>query len=92
MQRKKGVFIAFEGLDGSGSSTQVDILVRNLNSLGIKSISTKEPTNNIVGGVIRGVLTKEWQTSPGGLQLLFAADRAHHLEHKILPNLKKTES
>ena len=88
MPRKKGVFIAFEGLDGSGSSTQVEILTKNLNSLGIQSIATKEPTNNIVGGLIRGVLTKEWRTSPEGLQLLFAADRAHHLKFEILPALE----
>lgn len=89
MANKKRVFIAFEGLDGSGSSTQVEILKKNLNNLGLQTISTKEPTNNIVGGLIRGVLTREWQTTPEGLQLLFAADRAHHLKNKILPNLKK---
>lgn len=81
----KGKFIAFEGLDGSGSSTQVELLVKNLNKSGHAAFVTKEPTNNIVGGLLRGLLTKEWQTSSEGFQLLFAADRAHHLKREILP-------
>lgn len=84
-----GLFIAFEGLDGSGSSTQVDLLKDQLCSLGYPSFTTKEPTNNIVGGLIRGLLTKEWQTTPEGFQLLFAADRAHHLKSKVIPMLEK---
>jgi len=82
---ESGKFIVFEGLDGSGSSTQVELLVKNLNKLGHKSFVTKEPTNNIVGGLLRGLLTKEWQTTSEGFQLLFAADRAHHLKREILP-------
>jgi len=85
----RGKFIAFEGLDGSGSSTQVDILAKRLNQAGIKTLVTKEPTNNIIGGLIRGLLTHQWQSSPEGFQLLFAADRAHHLKWEILPALEK---
>ncbi len=84
----KGKFIVFEGLDGSGSSTQVDLLVHNLNKSGHKSFATKEPTNNIVGGLLRGLLTKEWSTTSEGFQLLFAADRAHHLKREILPAIE----
>jgi dTMP kinase len=85
----KGVFIAFEGLDGSGSSTQVDLLVRNLKALGYSAFGTKEPTNNIVGGLIRGQLTGDWKASMECLQLLFAADRAHHLNREIVPSLRQ---
>lgn len=85
----KGVFIAFEGLDGSGSSTQVDLLVRNLKSVGYLAFGTKEPTNNIVGGLIRGQLTGDWKAGMECLQLLFAADRAHHLDREIIPSLKQ---
>lgn len=84
-----GLFIAFEGLDGSGSSTQVDLLARNINRVGRVAITTKEPTNNLIGGLIRGVLTKQWTISAEGLQLLYAADRSHHLKHEIIPNLEK---
>jgi len=84
----KGLFIAFEGLDGSGSSTQVDLLAKNLRKSGKKALTTKEPTNNLIGGLIRGVLTKQWTISAEGLQLLYAADRSHHLEHEIIPNLE----
>ena len=85
---KRGKFIVFEGLDGSGSSTQCELLKNYLAMRGIKSIVTKEPTNNMVGGLIRGVLTHDWSISPRGLQLLFSADRAHHLEKEIMPALK----
>lgn len=84
-----GKFIVIEGLDGSGSSTQVDLLVKYLNQNGKKAYSTKEPTNNLVGGLLRGLLTKEWTISPEGFQLLFAADRAHHLKREIIPLLEK---
>lgn len=83
-----GLFIALEGLDGSGSSTQVDLLAHNLNQAGAFAFGTKEPTNNLIGGLIRGALTKDWQPTPVCLQLLFAADRAHHLEKEIIPNIK----
>lgn len=84
-----GLFIAFEGLDGSGSSTQVDLLAKKLNEIGYYAFGTKEPTNNLVGGLIRGALTHDWKASPECLQLLFAADRAHHLQREIIPNLEK---
>lgn len=84
-----GIFIAFEGLDGSGSSTQADLLVKRLSAGGLYAFATKEPTNNLVGGLIRGALTSDWKASPECLQLLFAADRAHHLHREILPSLAK---
>lgn len=82
-------FIAFEGLDGSGSSTQIKLLADYLNKKGLKVHTTKEPTNNLIGGLVRGQLTKQWKSSQTCLQLLFSADRAHHLEIEIDPALKK---
>ena len=84
-----GKFIVFEGLDGSGQSTQAQLLKDFLMKRGHKVHLTKEPTSNLIGGLIRGQLTNEWKTSPECLQLLFAADRAHHLEKEIIPLLKK---
>jgi len=83
-----GKFIVFEGLDGAGSSTQIDKLAASLKKEGRNPVVTKEPTNNIIGGLIRGQLTKDWNSSMECLQLLFAADRAHHLDRLIIPALK----
>jgi dTMP kinase len=82
------LFIALEGLDGSGQSTQVDLLAQRLGQDG-KTVVTKEPTNSLIGGLIRGQLTKDWSSTQECLQLLFAADRAHHLEKVIEPALAK---
>lgn len=82
------LFIAFEGLDGSGQSTQAELLAARMNQ-GSKVVLTKEPTNNLIGGLIRGQLTHDWSSTPECLQLLFAADRAHHLGRLINPALEK---
>lgn len=82
-KNKKADFIVFEGLDGSGQSTQAENLFEFLKKRGDKVYLTKEPTNGIIGGLIRGQLKKEWKSSPECLQLLFAADRAHHQEKEI---------
>ncbi len=84
-----GRFIVFEGLDGSGQSTQVSLLADRLKRDGHKVHVTKEPTNNLIGGLIRGALTHEWKASNQVLQLLYAADRGHHLEREIIPALEK---
>ncbi len=84
-----GFFVVFEGLDGSGSSTQAQLLERYFKMKRRAVMSTKEPTNNLIGGLIRGQLTHEWKSSMECLQLLFAADRAHHLEKEIIPALRK---
>jgi len=85
----KGKFIVFEGIDGAGLTTQANLLENYLKSKGYDVILTKEPTNNLIGGLIRAALKKEWITSNKTLQLLFSADRAHHLEREIIPALEK---
>lgn len=89
MTISRGKFVAFEGLDGSGSTTQIFLLVERLNREGHKTFATKEPTNNLIGGLIRGLLTKEWSISSEGFQLLFSADRAHHLDREVMPELER---
>ncbi|MBZ1348207.1 MAG: dTMP kinase [Candidatus Nealsonbacteria bacterium] len=84
-----GKFIAFEGLDGSGQSTQANVLKDFLTETGNQAFLTKEPTNNIIGGLIRGQLTNNWKTDPKCLQLLFSADRAFYLEKEVIPLLEK---
>lgn len=85
----KGKFIVFEGLDGSGSTTQSHRLVSFLKSQKKRVHETKEPTSYLMGGLIRSWLASDWSSSPICLQLLFTADRAHHLEKEIIPLLKK---
>lgn len=83
-----GLFIAVEGLDGSGSSTHAALLAGLLEKEGYRVFLTKEPTNNLIGGLIRAQLTGEWQAEAEALQLLFTADRAQHLRHEIVPALE----
>lgn len=83
------MFIAFEGLDGSGSSTQSRLLAERLEKNGKPSLLTKEPTSDSpIGKLIREVLQHKWSASPEGLQLLFSADRAEHLKNEIEPALE----
>jgi dTMP kinase len=84
----EGKFIVFEGLDGSGLSTQSSLLKNYLIKKGKTVILTKEQTDNAIGGLIKSALKKDFSTSPLALQLLFAADRAHHLAKEIEPALK----
>jgi len=91
-----GKFIVFDGLDGSGLSTQASLLVDFLNKRKGKlkfgeagSWLTKEPTKSLIGGLINAQLDHCWRSSPECLQLLFSADRAFHLEKEIIPLLKK---
>lgn len=86
---KKGKFIVFEGLDGSGQSTQISLLEKYLKDKDIKFHTTSEPSGNLLGGLIRSILTKQWKLSNTGIQLLYAADRAHHLESEVWPAMEK---
>jgi len=87
--KKKGKFIVIEGIDGAGKSTQARLIFNYLKKRRKKVHLTSEPTNYIIGGLIKSCLTHDWKTSPECLQLLFSADRAYHLEKEILPLLKK---
>lgn len=91
-----GKFIVFDGLDGSGQSTQAGALVDFLNESKQKlkfghtgAYLTKEPTSSLIGGLIRSQLTHDWKSSQECLQLLFSADRVHHLEKEIIPLLER---
>jgi dTMP kinase len=77
---ERGRFIVFEGLDGAGTSTQIELLANFLRLKGIDAAVTREPTDGPVGSVVRRVLRKELPLDPAALALLFAADRIDHLE------------
>lgn len=84
-----GKFIVVEGIDGSGKTTQAKLLVNKLKILGKKVFLTKEPTDGVVGQLIKKIISKEIQVPKTSIQYLFAADRVIHLEEVIIPKLKE---
>jgi dTMP kinase len=85
-----GKFIVFEGLDGSGQTTQVSRLGYFLSSEGISVVSTKEPTmDSEAGRRIREILDEKEKIEPLELQKLFVQDRREHLDNLIIPALKE---
>ncbi len=79
---KKNLFIAFEGIDGSGKSTQVKLLSENLQKAGHKVHSTFEPTSSPIGKMIRDIFSNKMQADHKTIAGLFVADRLHHLLNK----------
>lgn len=75
----RGKFIVFEGIDGSGKSTQIEMLKSHLEETGIEVYVTTEPSSREIGKLIRNVLTKEFVTSEETLAALFVADRLDHI-------------
>jgi len=85
----RGKFITFEGIDGSGKSTQLEILADGLRSRGIDVLTTREPGGTSLGYKLREVfLESEEAVTPLAELLLFAADRAQHVENLIKPALE----
>jgi len=83
-----GNYYSFEGIDGSGKTTQVQKLASYCKQAGKEVIVTKEPTHNTIGELIHKVIYKEISMPSMALQHLFAADRALHLEEEVIPALK----
>ena len=84
----KGKFISIEGIDGCGKSTHAKLLMRWLRSHGRKVVITDEPTNDVIGRVIKRVLRGELKLPIAAEALLFAADRVQHISDVIEPALK----
>ncbi|HEY5247062.1 MAG TPA: dTMP kinase [Dermatophilaceae bacterium] len=87
----RGVFIALEGGDGAGKSTQARLLCAWLEELGHTVVVTREPGGTAFGRTIRELVLHGDHVAPRAEALLFAADRAHHVETKILPALGRGE-
>ena len=87
----RGKFITFEGLDGSGKSTQVDKLARSLRSHGLSVTVTREPGGTTTGERIREVLlhSATCGLSPLTEMALMFASRAQHIHEVILPALSE---
>jgi dTMP kinase len=88
---KKNYFIAFEGIDGSGKSTQIRLLSEKLNEAGYKVYSTFEPTDSPIGSLIRKIFKGEMEADHKTIAALFLADRLDHLLNKSNGILKKIE-
>lgn len=87
----KGFFITFEGVEGSGKSTQINLLAEKLKKVGKEVVLTREPGGTNLGEKIRDLLL-----DPNNIDmdnraeiLLYAADRAQHVKKKIIPALKE---
>ena len=75
----RGQFFALEGIDGSGKSTQLTLLARRLEEAGIPCLTTCEPTDRLIGRLLRQVLTGQVKCDSRVVAPLFAADRLDHL-------------
>lgn len=85
-----GKFFVIEGLDGSGKSAQVDLVIDYLREKGKEVVVTKEPTiDSDAGKKIKQALKKEIIIEPLELQGLYVQDRKEHLEKKVIPALKE---
>lgn len=86
----KGVFITFEGIEGSGKSTQLEFLARELESKGLEVLKTQEPGGTKIGAMIRKILLdpKNKEIGPMTELMLYGASRAQHLKEVILPAIK----
>ncbi len=88
---KHNLFIALEGIDGSGKSTQTKLLEQSLIAKGLKVYATFEPTNGPIGSMIRSVLRGELKMDERAVAGLFVADRLDHLLNEENGILKKLE-
>lgn len=80
MQEKKtGNFIVFEGIDGSGKSTQVQLLKNRLARMGVPFYATFEPTDSPIGSLIHQMMTGRVVSDNKVVAALFVADRLDHL-------------
>jgi dTMP kinase len=86
-----GVFIVFEGGDGVGKTTQVDLLSGWLTNAGHEVIKTFEPGDTAVGAMIRRIVLDPatGEMSPRAEALLYAADKAQHLFSVVRPALQR---
>jgi len=87
-----GLFVVLEGIDGAGTTTQAERLCAALRAEDVRATVTREPSDGPIGTLIRQALTGRVSLPNGGgplnahtLALLFAADRADHLEAQVLP-------
>lgn len=89
-----GNLIVFEGVEGAGKSTQVELLAESLREGGRRVVVTREPGGSALGIEIRRLVMDVRDPSPAPLTelLLYLADRAQHLAEVIVPALESGET
>lgn len=89
---KKGLFITFEGTDGCGKTTQIELLKRYLEEKGYKVVLTREPGAKGLGEKLREILLNyDGDVSSNCESFLFLADRAQHIDMLIKPAIERGE-
>ena len=86
------MFVTFEGLDGSGKSTQAELLRARLEAEGEEVVATREPGGTELGEQIRDLVLHGGHVTPWAEALLYAASRAQHVEEVIRPALERGAS
>jgi dTMP kinase len=89
MNVNRGTFIAFEGIDGCGKSTQLERLARALEAAGSEVVRTKEPTDGPWGQRIRRMARSDERVSPEEELTWFVEDRREHMADVVLPALER---
>ena len=85
-----GLFISFEGVDGSGKSSQLQLLSESLRNSGHDVVTTREPGGTVLAEALReSILHLDVELSPETELLLFAAARAQHVVEVIGPALRR---
>ena len=86
---KKGLFITFEGIDGCGKTTQIDLLKNFLTEQGREILITREPGAKGLGSKLREILLHyEGDVSSNCESFLFLADRAQHIDTIVKPAIE----
>jgi dTMP kinase len=85
----RGVFITFEGTEGTGKSTQAALLAEDLRGEGRRVVVTREPGGTRLGEELRGILLGDGfeELDPTAELFIYMADRAQHVAQVILPAL-----
>jgi dTMP kinase len=84
---KQGLLIAFEGIDGTGKSTQIALLADYLAAKGFDVVTTREPTDGPYGRKIRSMFESRHRLTPEEELGLFMADRREHVQQLLAPAL-----
>ncbi len=86
-----GIFISFEGGDGSGKSTQINLLKEYMEKKGKEVVLSREPGGTEIGEKIRQIILdpENKEMADEAEALLYAASRAQHVAEKIMPALKE---
>lgn len=83
MEDQRGKFIVFEGLDGSGKSTQIKYLANRLRDKELRIYETFEPTDSPIGSLIHQIMVGRVRSDQKSIAALFAADRLDHLLNEV---------